>query len=94
MCLNINGLLNKKHELHYIASSSNFSVIEITETKLDNTVYDYEVALQVYCRNFEVIETETVEASLVMLEIIFVITRRLISLLVEKIFTLIFFIQK
>ena len=43
MHLNINGLLNKIDELRYIARSSNAAVIGITETKLDNTVYDSEV---------------------------------------------------
>ena len=45
MHLNINGLLNKIEELHYIARSSNAAVIGITETKLDNTVYDSEVTV-------------------------------------------------
>ena len=44
MHLNINSLLNKIDELRYIASSSNAAVIGITETKLDDTVYDSEVA--------------------------------------------------
>ena len=48
MHLNINGLLNKIEELHYIARSSNAAVIGITETKLDNTVYDSEVTVDGY----------------------------------------------
>ena len=48
MHLNINSLLNEIGELRYIASSSNAAVIGITETKLDNTVYDSEVAVDGY----------------------------------------------
>ena len=46
--ININNLLNKIDELHYIASSFNDAVIGITEKKLDNTVYDFEVAVDDY----------------------------------------------
>ena len=45
MHLNINGLLNKIDELRYIARSSNATVIGITETRLDNTVYKSEVTV-------------------------------------------------
>ena len=45
MNLNVNGLLNKIDELRYIARSSYAAVIGITETKLDNTVYDFEVTV-------------------------------------------------
>ena len=38
-----NGLLNKIDESRYIARSSNAAAIAITETKLDNIVYDFEV---------------------------------------------------
>ena len=48
MRLNINSLLNKIDELRYIARSSNAAVIGITETKLDNTVYDSEVTVNGY----------------------------------------------
>ena len=48
MHLNINSLLNKTDKLRYIASSSNVAVIGINETKLDNTVYDSEVAVDGY----------------------------------------------
>ena len=48
MHLNINGLLNKIDELHYIAWSSNAAVIGITETKLGYTVYDSEVTVDGY----------------------------------------------
>ena len=46
--ININSLLNKIDELRYFASSCNAAVIGITETKLDNTVYDSEVAVDVF----------------------------------------------
>ena len=39
MDLNISGLLNKIDELRYIARSSNATVIGVTETKLDSTIY-------------------------------------------------------
>ena len=60
MHLNINGLLNKTDELRYIVRSSNAAVIGITETNLDNTVYDFEVTVDAYniARNDR---TETVE---------------------------------
>ena len=48
MHLNINSVLNKIDELRYIASSSNAGVIGITGTKLDDTVYDSEVAGEGY----------------------------------------------
>ena len=48
MHLNINGLLNKTDELRYIVRSSNAAVIGITETNLDNTVYDFEVTVDTY----------------------------------------------
>ena len=46
--LNINSLLPKIDELRYIAKNSNAAVIGISETKLDNTVYDSEVAIDGY----------------------------------------------
>ena len=48
MDLNINNFLNKIDKLRYIASSSNTAVIGITETKLDNAVYDSEVTVDGY----------------------------------------------
>ena len=48
MHLNINVRLNKIDELRYIARSSNAAVIGITETKLDNTVYNSEVTVDSY----------------------------------------------
>ena len=46
--LNINILLPKIDELRYIDKNSNAAVIGISETKLDNTVYDSEVAIDGY----------------------------------------------
>ena len=46
--LNVNSLLPKIDELHNIAKCSNAAVIGITETKLDNTVYDSEVTIDGY----------------------------------------------
>ena len=46
--LNINSLLPKIDELQYIAKNSNVAVISISETKLDNTVYDSEVTTDGY----------------------------------------------
>ena len=46
--LNINSLLPKIDELQYIAKNSNVAVIGISETKLDNTVYDSEVTIDGY----------------------------------------------
>ena len=65
--LNINSLPPKIDELRYIAKNSNAAVIGISETKLDNTVYDSEVA-----EIDRVTEIERVEALHVILEAIFV----------------------
>ena len=46
--LNINSLLPKIDELRCVAKNSNAAVIGISETKLDNTVYDSEVAIDGY----------------------------------------------
>ena len=46
--LNINSLVPKIDKLCNIAKFSNAAVIGITETKLDNTVYDSEVAIDGY----------------------------------------------
>ena len=46
--LNVNSLLPKIDELRNIAKCSNAAVIGITETKLDNTVYDSEVTIDGY----------------------------------------------
>ena len=48
MHLSTNSLLNKIDKLRYITSSSNTAVIGIIETKLYNTVYDSEVAVDGY----------------------------------------------
>ena len=42
--LNINSPLPKIDKLRHIAKNSNAAVTGISETKLDNTGYDYEVA--------------------------------------------------
>ena len=46
--LNINSLLPKIDELRNIAKCSNAAVIGITETKLDNNVYDSGVTIDRY----------------------------------------------
>ena len=46
--LNVNSLLPKIDELRNIAKCSNAAVIGITETKLDNTVYDSEITIDGY----------------------------------------------
>ena len=46
--LNINNLLTKIDELRNLAKCSNTAVIGKTETKLDNTVYNSEVAIDGY----------------------------------------------
>ena len=46
--LNINSLLLKIDELRYIAKNFNVTVIGISESQLDNTVYDFEVAIDGY----------------------------------------------
>ena len=46
--LNINSLLPKIDELRYITKNANAAVIGISETKLDNTVYDSVVAIDGY----------------------------------------------
>ena len=46
--LNINSLLPKIDELCNIANCFNAAVIGITENKLDNTVYDFEVTIDGY----------------------------------------------
>ena len=46
--LNVNSLLNKVDEVRHIASISNVSVFGLTETKLDNSVYDSEVSIDGY----------------------------------------------
>ena len=49
--LNINSLVPKIDELRYIAKNSSSAVIGISKSKLDNTVYDPEVAIDGYIRN-------------------------------------------
>ena len=45
---NINSLLPKIDDLQYIVKNSNAAVICISETKLNNTAYDFEVAIDGY----------------------------------------------
>ena len=46
--ININSLLPKIDELQYIIKNSNAAVISISETILDNTVYDSEITIDGY----------------------------------------------
>ena len=46
--LNINSLLNKIHELRFIAQKSNPTIIGITESKIDETVLNSEVDIEGY----------------------------------------------
>ena len=61
--MNINSLLPKVDELREIVKISNPTVIDITETKLDNLVSDSEISIDGYYDTmpFDVIETERVE---------------------------------
>ena len=68
--------------MRYIAGSSNAAVTGITETKLDNTVYNSEVAVDEF--KVEMIVTETVVGVVVILKISFVITGRLVFLTIKE----------
>ena len=46
--LNINSLLPKIDEIHYVAKLTNATVIELSETKLDNTVLSCEYEIEGY----------------------------------------------
>ena len=46
--LNINSLLPKIDEIHYVAKLTNATVIELSETKLDNTVLSCEHEIEGY----------------------------------------------
>ena len=46
--ININGLLPKTDEVRYIANIINVSIIEISETKLDETVLSSELEVDGY----------------------------------------------
>ena len=98
MDLNISGLLNKIDELRYIARSSNATVIGVTETKLDSTIYFNTFMIlrsqQTVTTQFEMIGTETVDGQLVVLEITFVLTGKILSLTIQETFSLIFCFQK
>ena len=68
--LTIDSLLHKIDELHYAAKSSNAAVIGVSETQLDNIIYDSEVAIDGYNLS-QVKEIEKVVALLVMTETCF-----------------------
>ena len=46
--LNINSLLSKINEVSYIAKLKNATVIGLSETKLDNTVLNSEIQIEIY----------------------------------------------
>ena len=46
--ININTLVNKIHELRFIAQRSNPTIIDITESKLDQTILDSEICIDGY----------------------------------------------
>ena len=46
--ININSLVNKIHELRFIAQKSNPTIIGITESKLDQTILDSEICIDGY----------------------------------------------
>ena len=98
MDLNISGLLNKIDGLRYIAGSSNAAVIGVTETKLDSTIYFNTFMIlrsqQTVRTQLEMVGTETVEGQLVVLEITFVLTGKILSLTIQETFSLIFCFQK
>ena len=55
--LNVNSLLPKIDEIRYIAERTKAAVIVITESKLDESIFQSEIEID----NYDVIETETVE---------------------------------
>ena len=59
--LNVNSLLPKIEELKEIVKISNPMVIDITETKLDNSSGDSDISIDPDTVPFDVIETERVE---------------------------------
>ena len=61
MHLNVNSLLPKIDELREIVKISNPTVIDITETKLDNSFDDSDISIDADTVPFDVIETERVE---------------------------------
>ena len=61
MHLNVNSLLPKIDELREIVKISNPTVIDITETKLDNSFGDSDISIHADTVPFDVIETERVE---------------------------------
>ena len=46
--MNINGLLSKSDELRELVKSSNATVVEITESKLDDSINDCEICIEGY----------------------------------------------
>ena len=46
--ININSLLPKIEELHRVACLSNAAVIGISESKLDNSIFDSEIKIDGY----------------------------------------------
>ena len=46
--LNINSILTKIDEIHYLAKLTNATVIGLSETKLDNTVLSSELEIEGY----------------------------------------------
>ena len=70
--LNFNSLLPKIDEFRHIAARTNAAAIRISESKLDETIFQSEIQyLTMSCS--DVIGTEMVEVLLAMLEVIFVI---------------------
>ena len=59
--MNVNSLLPKIDELREIVKISNPTVIDITETKLDNSFGDSDISIDVDTVPFDGTETERVE---------------------------------
>ena len=49
MHLNINSILLKLDELKIIAGNTKAAIIAITKSKVDNSISDSEIEIQVYC---------------------------------------------
>ena len=47
--INVNSLLPKIEEIRFIAKKSKVTMIGISETKLDGTIFDTEIYIEVYC---------------------------------------------
>lgn len=61
--LNVNSLPTNIEELQYIAKNSTRVVVDMSEIKLDETVYDSEITIDGY-NQFQVTEIEGVERCL------------------------------